>query len=119
MAGRSTEPRLILTSIALAFPRVGLSVIAAMGSSSPSRARLTTKEIKSSGAEKSGSPRVSAKALVDVGAPVVGSSDSALTKWSGILFPLRFDWMSIALAIPRVGLSGMALIKSILPSSPA
>jgi len=44
MAGRSTEPRLILTSIALAFPRVGLSVIAAMGSSSPSRARLTARQ---------------------------------------------------------------------------
>ena len=52
--GRSIEPRLILTIIALALPRVGLSVIELIGSSSPSKALFTTKAIKSSVFAKEG-----------------------------------------------------------------
>ena len=48
MSGRSTAPRLIFTSKALALPLVTLSSIAFTGSSSPSNALLTTNEIKSS-----------------------------------------------------------------------
>ena len=109
--------------MALAFPRVGLSAIALIGSFSPSKALFTTKAIKSSVFAKDGSTglEIWPDALAaEPGFPLsTGSSVKAFIKRPGRPPPFRFVCMSNAFAMPRVGLSGIALIKSMLSSRPA
>ena len=107
MGGLSALPRFILIMRAFALPRVTLSVNALSGSMSPSSALLTTFAIICS--------RLRPASAV---AELVGTESSAGFSGMGGVSPVRFALTSLAFANPLVGLSGIALITSILFCNP-